>query len=64
MQTVTKYFKTKFYEIEYFALNLIYSNKISIKLKKKKNRYRRVSNILCVEVLNPWIVENQKSTEL
>lgn len=63
MQTVTKYFKTKFYEIEYFALNLIYSNKISIKLKKK-NRYRRVSNILCVEVLNPWIVENQKSTEL
>lgn len=36
MQTVTKYFKTKFYEIEYFALNLIYSNKISIKLKKKK----------------------------
>lgn len=64
MQTVTKYFKTKFYEIEYFALNLIYSNKISIKLKKKKNRYRRVSDILCVEVLNPWIVENQKSTEL
>lgn len=63
MQTVTKYFKTKFYEIEYFALNLIYSNKISIKLKKK-NRYRRVSDILCVEVLNPWIVENQKSTEL
>lgn len=27
MQTETKYFKTKFYEIEYFSLNLIYSNK-------------------------------------
>lgn len=27
MQTATKYFKTKFYEIKYFSLNLIYSNK-------------------------------------
>lgn len=67
MQTATKYFKTKFYEIKYFSLNLIYSNKrknlFDIK-RYTKNRYRRVSGTLCVEILNPWIVENQKSTEL